>query len=118
MYREVVYGPLRLATPFTNRTTSSVLGAPDGSRTDFRTSQWRFWISSRHWQQSILATRVAEGCDMEGSVAWQDYGIGSQIPCSTGSPSNFGAISVQLERKRTERFARKRHQEAVWFGLS
>ena len=28
------------ATPFTTFTTSSVLGTPDESRTDFRTSQW------------------------------------------------------------------------------
>jgi hypothetical protein len=28
------------ATPFTTVTTSSVLGTPDESRTDFRTSQW------------------------------------------------------------------------------
>ena len=55
------------ATPFTTDTTSSVLGTPDGSRTDFRTSQGEVSGFRRGTgTKGILASQAVEGHDTEG----------------------------------------------------
>jgi len=55
------------ATPVTTATTSSVLGTPDESRTDFRTSQWEVSGFRRGTgTEGILAIQVVGGHDTEG----------------------------------------------------
>ena len=61
--------PCARATPFTTVTTSSVLGTPDESRTDFRTSQREVSGFRRGTGiKGILATQAVGGYDTEGSA--------------------------------------------------
>ena len=60
--------PCARATPFTTATTSSVLGTPNESRSDFRTSQREVSGFRRGTgTEEILATQAVGVYDTEGS---------------------------------------------------